>query len=132
MTPRFSKIPELIGYLPAGFLADVNYFSTMLAADSLVELLSIQEPTAYELPAALPELARHFERQMDNDMDGISILWETEEETNAVGWPKTMAPEILFNLYKAAGPYATPYGNGGVRYDDIYMAPGRTLSSPLQ
>ena len=30
------------------------------------------------------------------------------------------------------GPQDNPYGNGGVRYDDIYMAPGTTLSSPLQ
>ena len=30
------------------------------------------------------------------------------------------------------GPHDRPYGNGGVRYDDIYMAPGRNLTSPLQ
>ena len=30
------------------------------------------------------------------------------------------------------GPHDGPYGNGGVRYDDIYMTPGRDLSSPLQ
>lgn len=29
------------------------------------------------------------------------------------------------------GPHDRPYGNGGVRYDDIYMAPGRNLTSPL-
>ena len=29
------------------------------------------------------------------------------------------------------GPQDAPYGNGGVRYDDIYMAPGRLLTSPL-
>lgn len=29
------------------------------------------------------------------------------------------------------GPHDAPYGNGGVRYDDIYMAPGKTLSPPL-
>ena len=30
------------------------------------------------------------------------------------------------------GPHDAPYGNGGVRYDDIYMTPGRILTSPLQ
>lgn len=30
------------------------------------------------------------------------------------------------------GPQNAPYGNGGVRYDDIYMAPGVNLTSPLQ
>ena len=29
------------------------------------------------------------------------------------------------------GPAKGPYGNGGVRYDDIYMTAGRNLSSPL-
>lgn len=29
------------------------------------------------------------------------------------------------------GPHDRPYGNGGVRYDDIYMSAGRNLSSPL-
>ena len=29
------------------------------------------------------------------------------------------------------GPHDGPYGNGGVRYDDIYMIAGRDLSSPL-
>lgn len=29
------------------------------------------------------------------------------------------------------GPKKSPYGNGGVRYDDIYMAAGEELSSPL-
>jgi hypothetical protein len=30
------------------------------------------------------------------------------------------------------GPHDKPYGNGGVRYDDIYMVQGRELSSPIQ
>lgn len=30
------------------------------------------------------------------------------------------------------GPHDMPYGNGGVRYDDIYMVPGRDLSSPIE
>lgn len=30
------------------------------------------------------------------------------------------------------GPPDRPYGNGGVRYDDIYVTPGRNLTSPLQ
>ena len=29
------------------------------------------------------------------------------------------------------GPIDTPYGNGGVRYDDFYIAPGTVLQSPL-
>ena len=40
-------------------------------------------------------------------------------------------PLTYFMAISNTGPHDAPYGNGGVRYDDIYMAPGRTLSSPL-
>ena len=40
-------------------------------------------------------------------------------------------PLRFFMTISNTGPREAPYGNGGVRYDDIYMAPGRTLSSPL-
>ena len=36
-----------------------------------------------------------------------------------------------FMAISNTGPLKAPYGNGGVRYDDIYMASGRTLGSPL-
>ncbi|MBT8068507.1 MAG: hypothetical protein KJO09_14790 [Gammaproteobacteria bacterium] len=39
-------------------------------------------------------------------------------------------PLLYFMAISNTGPHEAPYGNGGVRYDDIYMAPGRTLSSP--
>ena len=41
-------------------------------------------------------------------------------------------PLTYFMAISNTGPHDAPYGNGGVRYDDIYMAPGRALSSPLQ
>ena len=40
-------------------------------------------------------------------------------------------PLMYFMAISNTGPQKAPYGNGGVRYDDIYMAEGRTLSSPL-
>lgn len=40
-------------------------------------------------------------------------------------------PLTYFMAISNTGPHDAPYGNGGVRYDDIYMAAGRTLSSPL-
>ncbi|MGB5334939.1 MAG: hypothetical protein WBN07_04930, partial [Woeseiaceae bacterium] len=39
-------------------------------------------------------------------------------------------PLLFFMAISNTGPHKAPYGNGGVRYDDIYMARGRTLSSP--
>ncbi|MGB5581595.1 MAG: hypothetical protein WBM68_13575 [Woeseia sp.] len=41
-------------------------------------------------------------------------------------------PLSYFMTICNTGPQDRPYGNGGVRYDDIYMAPGRNLTSPLQ
>ena len=40
-------------------------------------------------------------------------------------------PLIMLMTISNTGPHNAPYGNGGVRYDDIYMALGRKLSSPL-
>ena len=44
---------------------------------------------------------------------------------------KRTLPLQYFMTICNTGPHNAPYGNGGVRYDDIYMAPGRELSSPL-
>jgi len=41
------------------------------------------------------------------------------------------SPLLSFMTICNTGPHDRPYGNGGVRYDDIYMAPGRDLTSPL-
>ncbi len=41
-------------------------------------------------------------------------------------------PLTRFMAISNTGPHRSPYGNGGVRYDDIYMAQGRVLSSPLK
>ena len=41
-------------------------------------------------------------------------------------------PLTYFIAISNTGPHDAPYGNGGVRYDDILMAPGRVLSSPLE
>lgn len=41
-------------------------------------------------------------------------------------------PLMYFMAICNTGPHEKPYGNGGVRYDDIYMVPGRDLTSPLQ
>jgi hypothetical protein len=39
-------------------------------------------------------------------------------------------PLISFMAICNTGPVDAPYGNGGVRYDDIYMSPGVNLATP--
>lgn len=41
-------------------------------------------------------------------------------------------PLIYFLTNCNTGPKEQPYGNGGLRYDDIYMAKGLHLSNPIQ
>ena len=52
--------------------------------------------------------------------------------TGAVFRMKRALPLTFFMAISNTGPRDGPYGNGGVRYDDIYMAHGKTLSSPLR
>lgn len=40
------------------------------------------------------------------------------------------APLQAFMAISNTGPKKQPYGNGGVRYDDIYIAPGEVLTAP--
>ena len=51
---------------------------------------------------------------------------------NAVFRMRRTLPLKYFMTICNTGPHDGPYGNGGVRYDDIYMFPGRDLSSPLE
>lgn len=51
---------------------------------------------------------------------------------NAVFRTGRTLPLEYFMTICNTGPHDKPYGNGGVRYDDIYMTPGRVLSSPVQ
>lgn len=51
---------------------------------------------------------------------------------NAVFRMGRVLPLQYFMTICNTGPHDGPYGNGGVRYDDIYMAPGRELSSPIE
>jgi len=39
-------------------------------------------------------------------------------------------PLMFFMAISNTGPRDDPYGNGGMRYDDIYLAQGRILSTP--
>ena len=41
-------------------------------------------------------------------------------------------PLIYFMANCNTGPKENPYGNGGLRYDDLYMAPGVQLTTPNQ
>ena len=52
--------------------------------------------------------------------------------TGAVFRMQRTLPLTFFMAISNTGPHDAPYGNGGVRYDDIYMARGQTLSSPLR
>lgn len=58
--------------------------------------------------------------------------FETQQQVfnDAVFRMNREAPLKFFMTICNTGPHKSPYGNGGVRYDDIYMTQGETLSSP--
>lgn len=45
---------------------------------------------------------------------------------------KRELPIIYFQATCNTGSKETPYGNGGLRYDDLYMTPGVALTSPTE
>ena len=56
---------------------------------------------------------------------------QTKVFTDAVFRMKRAEPLTHFMTISNTGSKKSPYGNGGVCYDDIYIAPGTELSSPL-
>lgn len=63
---------------------------------------------------------------------GGEFLKQQHVFSDAVFRMKREAPLKYFMTISNTGPHEKPYGNGGVRYDDIYMAPGVIFSSPLK
>lgn len=63
---------------------------------------------------------------------GGEFLTQQRVFSGAVFRMKREAPLKFFMTISNTGPHDGPYGNGGVRYDDIYMTSGEVLSSPLK
>lgn len=61
---------------------------------------------------------------------GGEFRWQTKVFSDAVFRMKRTAPLTQFITISNTGSKKTPYGNGGVGYDDIYIAPGIELTSP--
>jgi hypothetical protein len=64
-------------------------------------------------------------------MKGGEFYKQTLVYKNANFRMKREQPLIYFLANCNTGPHKRPYGNGGLRYDDLYMSKGVELSSPL-
>jgi len=62
---------------------------------------------------------------------GSEFPTQTKVYSDADFRMKRELPLIYFLANSNTGSKKKPYGNGGVRYDDIYMSPGEDLSSPV-
>ena len=62
---------------------------------------------------------------------GSEFTEQTLVYKNASFRMKRELPLIYFMMNCNTGPIKKPYGNGGLRYDDIYMSEGTLLSSPI-
>lgn len=63
---------------------------------------------------------------------GGEFLSQKHVFSNAVFRMKREVPLKYFMTISNTGSHKNPYGNGGVKYDDIYMTLGINLSSPLR
>ena len=63
-------------------------------------------------------------------IQGGEFETQTKVYSGATFRMKREAPLLHFMAISNTGPKKSPYGNGGVRYDDIYMAKGTELSTP--
>lgn len=61
---------------------------------------------------------------------GTEFQQQTKVYTNADFRMKRELPIIYFSATCNTGSVKQPYGNGGLRYDDIYMSKGVVLSTP--
>ncbi|MEO1576083.1 MAG: hypothetical protein AAFU65_14150, partial [Pseudomonadota bacterium] len=70
-------------------------------------------------------------QRYDVYLRGGEFARQTLVYENAVFRMQREQPVRYFMTICNTGPKDQPYGNGGVRYDDIYIASGRELSSPV-
>lgn len=68
----------------------------------------------------------------DLHVRGGEFLTQHHVFSDAVFRMKREASLKYFMTISNTGPHDAPYGNGGVKYDDIYMTSGKNLSSPLK
>ena len=64
-------------------------------------------------------------------VQGGEFKTQTLVYKNAKFRMKRELPLIYFLANCNTGPLKKPYGNGGLKYDDLYMSRGINLSSPL-
>jgi len=70
-------------------------------------------------------------QKFDVYVQGGEFLNQTLVYQNADFRMKRELPLIYFMMNANTGSLKKPYGNGGVRYDDLYMVKGTLLSSPI-
>lgn len=69
-------------------------------------------------------------QQYDVYIRGGEFLQQTKVYSRASFRMRREQPLIYFLTNCNTGPADKPYGNGGLKYDDLYMAEGTQLSSP--
>ncbi|MBD1390996.1 hypothetical protein IC617_16325 [Neiella sp. HB171785] len=70
-------------------------------------------------------------QRYDVFLKGGEFTQQTKVYSGADYRMKRQQPLIYFLANCNTGPVKKPYGNGGVRYDDLYLVKGKVLSSPF-
>jgi len=91
----------------------------------------MQSKTWYEIWAVINNAPRNDGGQTyDLYVRGGQFSDQQLVFSDAVFRMQREAPLTLFMAICNTGPHKQPYGNGGLGYDDIHMAPGKVLSTP--
>ncbi|WP_303454014.1 hypothetical protein [Colwellia sp. 1_MG-2023] len=91
-----------------------------------------QENTWYEIWFVVNNaLKKQGGQHYDVYLKGGEFTQQTLVYKNAAFRMKREMPLIYFMMNCNTGPAKQPYGNGGLYYDDLYMAKGTLLTSPL-
>lgn len=69
-------------------------------------------------------------QRYDVYLQGGEFTEQTKVYTNATFRMQRELPLIYFLMNCNTGPHKQPYGNGGLRYDDLYMHKGTNLNQP--
>ncbi|WP_409431883.1 hypothetical protein ACJ3XI_06555 [Litorimonas sp. RW-G-Af-16] len=85
----------------------------------------------YEVWAVIDNAAAEQGGQsFDLFMKGGEFETQTQVFAGAAFWLRNEAALTHFIAISNTGPTNAPYGNGGVRYDDLYLSDGRNLTMP--
>jgi hypothetical protein len=132
---RITDKVESNGYKNDGTLMvlnDYKSYSKIINPQTTMPAQPLQTDTWYEIWVVVNNASKTAGGQSyDLHVNGGEFKNQQAVYKNATFRMNRVLPLSYFITISNTGSKKQPYGNGGVRYDDLYMARGMVLSSPL-